>query len=303
MAKVQLEEGFAQACWEYLAELTVGRGLAPASIDAYKSDLQKFGAWLAKQGLKLSDCDRSHIRLYLAQLRAHGLAPRSTARVLSALRGFFHYLLEKGSQDRDPTLELENPKLLRALPRFLRREEVDALLAAPSTDTPQGLRDKAMLEVLYATGLRVSELVRLQVDQVRLDPGFVRVVGKGNKERVVPLGSSAREHLSRYLREARPALAGGKAPEVLFLTVRGEAMTRQRFWQIIKSYGRAVGIASPLSPHVLRHSFATHLLENGADLRALQMMLGHADVSTTEIYTHITRERLRQLYDRSHPRA
>lgn len=303
MAQGQLEKGFALACGEYLAELAVGRGLAPASINAYKSDLKKFGAWLAKQGLRVEECDRSHIRLYLAQLRTQGIAPRTTARVLSALRGFFRYLLERGRQDRDPTLELENPKLLRALPRFLRREEVDALLAAPPTNTPQGLRDKAMLEVLYATGLRVSELVSLQVAQVRLDPGFVRVVGKGNKERVVPLGSSAREYLSRYLREARPALAGGKAPEELFLTVRGEAMTRQRFWQIIKGYGRAVGIATPLSPHVLRHSFATHLLENGADLRALQMMLGHADISTTEIYTHITQERLRQLYDRSHPRA
>jgi integrase/recombinase XerD len=297
------DETFGLKLSAFLAELAVVRGLAAATVSAYRRDLLRFGRWLRQQGLDLPACQRGDLRLYLAQLRGEGLSARSTARALAALRGFFRYLLEQGALQQDPTLELENPKLLRSLPRFLSPEEVEALLAAPCPNTPQGLRDKAMLELLYATGLRVSELVSLQVPQVRLDPGFVRVIGKGNKERVVPMGSEAREWLARYLQEGRPKLMRSGSLEVVFLTVRGEAMTRQRFWQIIKAYGRQAGITTPLSPHVLRHSFATHLLENGADLRALQLMLGHAVISTTEIYTHITRERLRRLYDRAHPRA
>jgi integrase/recombinase XerD len=303
MQRPSPEESFTRQLNAYLAELAVGRGLSPATVSAYASDLARFGQWLAQRGVALAACQRAELRLYLSHLRSAGLSARSAARALSALRGFFRFLQEQGVLQHDPTLELENPKLLRPLPRFLRPEEVEALLAAPDVRTAQGVRDKAMLELLYATGLRVSELVGLQVPQVRLDPGFVRVVGKGNKERVVPMGSEARRWVARYLEQARSKLAGPRSPEALFLTVRGEPMTRQRFWQIVKAYGRKVGIESQLSPHVLRHSFATHLLENGADLRALQMMLGHADISTTEIYTHITRERLRRLYDRSHPRA
>lgn len=287
----------------YLAELAVGRGLSPASVAAYQADLKRFVDWSQEQRLSLASCQRSHLRLYLAQLRASGLSARSVARALSALRGFFRFLQEQGLTKSDPTLELESPRLLRSLPHFLSFQEVEALLAAPNPGTPQGLRDKAMLELIYATGLRVSELVGLKVEQVRLDPGFLRVIGKGNKERVVPMGSNARHWVARYLSEARGRLARGRSPEALFLTVRGEAMTRQRFWQILKAYGRQAGIATHLSPHVLRHSFATHLLENDADLRAVQLMLGHASISTTEIYTHVTRERLRRLYDRSHPRA
>ncbi|MGC8916344.1 MAG: site-specific tyrosine recombinase XerD [Thermoanaerobaculum sp.] len=288
---------------QYLAELTVGRGLSPLTVAAYRGDLERFAGWLARRGASLDACERADVRLYLSQLRSSGLAARSAARVLSSLRGFFRYLLEQGVLGHDPTLELENPKLMRALPRYLTPEEVEMLLAAPDPQTPQGLRDKAMLELLYATGLRVSELVGLKVSQVRLDPGFLRVVGKGNKERVVPMGRDAREWVGRYLSSGRSAFVRKTSPEALFLTVRGEAMTRQRFWQILKAYGKKAGITAHLSPHVLRHSFATHLLANGADLRALQMMLGHADISTTEIYTHVTRERLRQLYDRAHPRA
>lgn len=287
----------------YLAELTVGRALSPLTVAAYRSDLERFGQWLLERGVSLGACERADVRLYLSQLRGAGLSARSTARALSSLRGFFRFLMEQGAIQHDPTLELENPKLMRALPRYLTPEEVEMLLAAPDPQTPQGLRDKSMLELLYATGLRVSELVGLKVSQVRLDPGFVRVVGKGNKERVVPMGSEARLWVERYLTAGRGKLLRQGSPEELFLTVRGEPMTRQRFWQIIKAYGQKVGITSQLSPHVLRHSFATHLLANGADLRALQVMLGHADISTTEIYTHVTRERLRQLYDRAHPRA
>lgn len=296
-------ESFSRCSSEYLAELTVGRGLSPLTVAAYRGDLERFGAWLAHRGVALESCERGHVRLYLSQLRSAGLSARSTARVLSSLRGFFRYLLERGLVTQDPTLELANPKLMRALPRYLSPEEVEMLLAAPDPQTASGLRDKAMLELLYATGLRVSELVSLKVSQVRLDPGFVRVVGKGNKERVVPMGSDARAWVGRYLETARGKLVRRGSPEELFLTQRGEAMTRQRFWQIVKAYGKKVGITSQLSPHVLRHSFATHLLANGADLRALQVMLGHADISTTEIYTHVTRERLRKLYDRAHPRA
>jgi integrase/recombinase XerD len=235
-------------------------------------------------------------------MRGRGLAARSAARALAALRGLFRYMLERGIATQDPTLELESPKLMRALPHFLSAEQVDALLAAPDADKPLGVRDRAMLETLYATGVRVSELVSLTVGQLRLDPGFVRVWGKGDKERVVPVGSQARRWLARYLEDVRPAW-DRKRDEHVFLTVRGRGMTRQSFWHLVKRHGRSAGITTQLSPHVLRHSFATHLLEHGADLRAVQAMLGHADISTTEIYTHITRERLRQLYDSKHPRA
>jgi integrase/recombinase XerD len=211
-------------------------------------------------------------------------------------------MVERGVARQDPTLDLESPKLMRSLPYFLSAQEIEVLLAAPDLSRPLGLRDRAMLETLYATGVRVSELVGLTVNQLRLDPGYVRVWGKGSKERIVPVGSQARKWLALYLEEARPGL-DRKRQEALFLTVRGQGMSRQCFWQLLKRYGRAAGITTHLSPHVLRHSFATHLLEHGADLRAVQAMLGHADISTTEIYTHVTRERLRTLYDSKHPRA
>jgi integrase/recombinase XerD len=287
---------------DYLAALLVERGLSANTVAAYRADLEAFGAWLAQRDLEPAACERADLRRYLSALRSRGLAARSSARALAALRGLYRYLLERGECAADPTVELEGPRLLRALPHFLSADEVDALLAAPDTGTPRGLRDRAMLETLYATGVRVSELVGLLVAQLRLDPGYLRVIGKGSKERIVPLGSQARHWLALYLEQARPGLDTRRSDR-LFLSVRGAGMTRQAFWQLLKRHGRRAGITSHLSPHVVRHSFATHLLEHGADLRAVQAMLGHASISTTEIYTHVTRERLRQLYDRAHPRA
>jgi integrase/recombinase XerD len=295
-------EFFQRLLPDYLAVLLVERGLAVNSLAAYRSDLDRFGRWLAEHDVSALACERAQLRRYLSELRSSGLAPRSAARALAALRGLYRYLLEHGECRQDPTLELEGPKLFRGLPYFLSSAEVDALVGAPDPSDRLGLRDRAMIETLYATGVRVSELVGLTVSQLRLDPGYVRVIGKGNKERIVPVGSAAREWLGRYLASSRPSL-DKRQSEVLFLSVRGGGMTRQCFWQLIKKYGRAAGIATHLSPHVLRHSFATHLLEHGADLRAVQAMLGHADISTTEIYTHVTRERLRALYDEKHPRA
>jgi integrase/recombinase XerD len=295
-------ELFTRLLPDYLAVLLVERGLATHSIAAYRRDLETFGRWLAARGIAVQECERAHLRRYITELRGRGLSARSAARALAALRGLYRYLLERGVTTQDPTLELESPKLMRALPHFLSQQEVEALLAAPDVSTTLGLRDRAMLETLYATGVRVSELVSLTLGQVRLDPGYVKVWGKGGKERIVPVGSQAREWLSRYLESARPAL-DAMHEDAIFLTVRGKAMTRQRFWQLIRKHGRKGGVTTHLSPHVLRHSFATHLLEHGADLRAVQAMLGHADISTTEIYTHITRERLRTLYDSKHPRA
>ena len=287
---------------EYLAVLVVERGLAANSVEAYRRDLERFGHWLAKSGLDLARCERSDLRRYLSELRGSGLAARSASRALSALRSLFRYVLELGAVGEDPTLDLESPRLMRPLPRFLTMDQVDALLAEPNSEHPLGLRDRAMVETLYATGVRVSELVGLTLGGVRLDPGFLRVRGKGSKERIVPLGSQARLWLGRYLERVRPGLDRFRC-DAVFLTTRGRGMTRQAFWYLLRRHARRAGISTHLSPHTLRHSFATHLLERGADLRAVQAMLGHADIATTEIYTHVTRERLRVLYDRSHPRA
>ncbi len=245
---------------------------------------------------------RAEIRTYLGQRRDEGLSPRSAARALSSLRGFFRYLVSVGALQADPTENIPSPSLWHTVPHVLSPDEVEALLAAPDTTTPRGLRDRAMLETLYATGLRVSELVGLKMDRVRLDPGFVQVVGKGRKERIVPLGRSAVEWIERFLSEARPLIDRFRRPE-LFLNLRGEPMTRQGFWKNLRQYALKAGIRSHVSPHVLRHSFATHLLDHGADLRAVQMMLGHSSMTTTEIYTHVARERLKRLYDEKHPRA
>jgi integrase/recombinase XerD len=299
---VPATEFFQRLLPDYLAVLLVERGLATHSIAAYRRDLAAFGRWLAARDVAAPQCERADLRRYISELRGRGLSARSAGRALAALRGFYRYLLERGITGDDPTLELESPRLMRSLPHFLSPAEVDALLGAPDVARPLGVRDRAMLETLYATGVRVSELVSLTLGQLRLDPGYVKVWGKGGKERIVPLGSQAREWLSRYLDAVRPVL-DRRSRDTVFLTVRGEGMTRQRFWQLVRKYGRVGGVTTHLSPHVLRHSFATHLLEHGADLRAVQAMLGHADISTTEIYTHITRERLRALYDSKHPRA
>ena len=300
--KSNCSPGAAEAVAEYLAHLAVERNLSPRTLDAYARDLTAFSGWLDHEGLTLDRVERATVRTYVGRRRDGGLSARSAARMLSSLRGFFLFLVREGMLPADPTAEMRSPSLWRTVPEILSAEEVESLLTAPDPSKPTGLRDRAMLETLYATGLRVSELVGLLIDEVRLDPGFVRVMGKGRKERVVPLGHSAVAWLERYLRDGRPALDRHRRPEI-FLNFRGGPLTRQGFWKILRGHGSRAGIRSHLSPHVLRHSFATHLLEHGADLRAVQMMLGHSSLTTTEIYTHVARERLRRLYDEKHPRA
>jgi len=287
---------------DYLAHLAVERNLSPRTVASYGRDLAQFAAHLATEGVALDEVERATIRTYLGRRRDAGLGERSAARALSALRGFFRFLVQTGVASSDPTADLQSPTLWRTVPHFLTAAEVEALLAAPDVATPLGLRDRAMLETLYATGVRVSELVGLTTDRLRLDPGFIQVVGKREKERLVPIGMAAMHWLERYLKVARPRLDRQRRPE-LFLNHRGGRLTRQGFWKILRGHGLTAGVRSHLSPHVLRHSFATHLVENGADLRAVQMMLGHASLTTTEIYTHVARERLRRLYDEKHPRA
>jgi integrase/recombinase XerD len=271
-------------------------------VEAYGRDLAAFGRWMEGRKIECARASRSDLVRYLKERRAAGLSARSSARVISALRGFFGFGAAEGIVPSDPTLHLSNPKVWATLPRALSPAEVEALLEAPDDSRPLGLRDRAMIETLYATGLRVSELVRIERPRVDLEAATLLVLGKGNRERLVPIGGSARRWISRYLSEVRPALDRARSA-YLFLTPRGRPMTRQRFWQILEIHARRAGIRRKISPHVLRHSFATHLLEHGADLRAVQMMLGHADIATTQIYTHVSRARLRRVYDDFHPRA
>ena len=278
-------------------------GLSRNTLAAYRSDLAHFASHLAARGTALEAVDRAAIYDYLALRLREGYRARSNARLLSCLRHFYRWLLREGAIAADPTALVESPKLPRGLPKAPSEAEVEALLAAPDAASPEGLRDKAMLELLYATGLRVSELVGLGVDEVNLRQGALRVRGKGGKDRLVPLGDEAQHWLSRWLAEGRQVLLGRRASRDLFVTRRGEAMTRQAFWLRLKRLALAAGIARPLSPHGLRHAFATHLLNHGADLRAVQMLLGHASLSTTQIYTLVAREGLKRLHDRHHPRA
>ena len=287
---------------EFLAHLAVERNLSPRTVEAYHRDLSQFNAWLVGQSLQLDGVERAALRNYLGARRDGGLSPRSAARALSTLRGFFRFLVRTEVLSADPTANLRSPSLWQTVPHALSSDEIEALLAAPDTSTTLGLRDLAMLETLYATGLRVSELVGLTRDRVRLDPGFVRVIGKGRKERLVPLGRSAISSIDDYLEHARSKLNQRRLPQ-LFLNHRGGPLTRQGFWKILRGHAACAGISSQVSPHIIRHSFATHLVENGADLRSVQMMLGHASLTTTEIYTHVARERMRRLYDEKHPRA
>ncbi|HHQ47470.1 MAG TPA: site-specific tyrosine recombinase XerD, partial [Acidobacteria bacterium] len=266
---------------EYLAHLAVERNLSGRTLQAYGRDLEGFVRWLEERGLALAEVERSTVRTFLGERRDNGLSARSAARLLSSLRGFFRFLVREGVLTTDPVADLRSPSLWQTVPHVLSAEEVERLLAAPDTSKPLGIRDRSMLETLYATGLRVSELVGLRLAEVHLDPGFVRVLGKGRKERLVPLGSSALHWIGRYLDEARPLLDRHGRPE-LYLNFRGGALTRQGFWKILRAHGVTAGIRSQLSPHVVRHSFATHLLEHGADLRAVQAMLGHASLTTTE---------------------
>ncbi|HEU4521166.1 MAG TPA: site-specific tyrosine recombinase XerD [Thermoanaerobaculia bacterium] len=286
----------------YLDYLTVEKGLAKNSLSAYATDLRQFGRYLADNSIEIQSVDRLGIVRYFQKLRAAGISARSLARALAAIRGMFRFLVAERHLEHDPTENLENPKVWTTLPKSIQPEEVEALLKAPDVTTVDGLRDRAMLELLYATGLRVSELIRVRVDDLVMDAGFLRTVGKGSKERIVPFGDTARDAILRYMESGRAEYDRFSDPH-LFLSRRGRPMSRQSFWMKIVKYARLAGIRAHISPHVLRHSFATHLLENGADLRSVQLMLGHSDISTTQIYTHVSRARLQKLYDQFHPRA
>jgi integrase/recombinase XerD len=286
----------------YLDYLAVERGLAKNSLSSYRSDLTRFGAWLDEHEIELAAVERSHIVRYFQTLRRAGISARSVARALAAIRGMFRFLVAERHLTLDPTENIENPKLWSNLPKSLQHDEVEAILAAPDRSKPDGLRDAAMLELLYATGLRVSELIRVRLDDLVLDAGFLRTIGKGSKERVVPFGDTARDAMLAYIEHGRAHYDKRNDPH-LFLSNRGRPMTRQSFWMKVSKYARKAGIRAAISPHVLRHAFATHLLENGADLRSVQMMLGHSDISTTQIYTHVSRARLQRMYEKYHPRA
>ena len=277
------------------------RGLAAATLSAYRSDLSRFSGWLSRRGRRLEQARRLDVLDFLSE-HAHW-PPRTIARRLSALRRFYQHLEREGRISNNPCDRVDAPRLGRPLPDVLSEQEVERLLAAPDVDTASGLRDRAMLEVLYATGLRVSELVGLRPEQVNLVQGVLRVVGKGGKERLVPLGEPAVDWLERFLREGRADILGVKRTSALFPTSRGSAMTRQAFWYLVKRYSVRAGVSRDVSPHTLRHAFATHLLDHGADLRVVQMLLGHRDISTTQIYTHIARERLKVMHARHHPRG
>lgn len=287
----------------FLDALWLEAGLSRNTLSAYRSDLEGFEIWLRTQHAALGTATRAQLQQYLATCVGRGSRPRTTARLLSSLRRFYQYLLREELISEDPTTLIESPKLGRPLPKSLSEEQVEDLLKAPDTRTALGLRDRAMLETLYATGLRVSELVGLVVQQADLQAGVVKVIGKGDKERLVPLGEEAIEWLKRYLYDGRVALLHGKTSDALFPTARAAAMTRQAFWHNLKRYTRIAGIETHLSPHTLRHAFATHLLNHGADLRVVQMLLGHVDLSTTQIYTQVARERLKQLHALHHPRG
>jgi len=293
---IALVERFLDALW-------LERGLSENTLSAYRSDLLGLASWLQSQELGLLRAGRADLLGYLQRRVEEGAKPRSSARLLSSIRRFYRYLVRERLLGEDPSARIDAPKLGRSLPKSLTEEEVEALLAAPDTGSMLGMRDRAMLEVLYASGLRVSELVGLTLPQLSLTQGLVKVIGKGNKERLVPLGEEALGWVERYLRESRGLLLGAVQSDVLFPSRRASAMTRQAFWQLIKRYALQAGISKPLSPHTLRHAFATHLLNHGADLRVVQLLLGHSSLSTTQIYTHVARERLKDLHARHHPRG
>jgi integrase/recombinase XerD len=278
----------------------VEKGLAANSIQSYQLDLKRLSDTQPRPARDLQPGDLAR---YVESLYGAGLSARSVARHITTLRNFYRFLIQEGQLDQDPTEFLAQPKQGTTLPKYLNLGEVDQLVGAPPLDKPTGLRDRAMLELLYATGLRVSELCRLEISAVERAMGLLRVTGKGNKQRMVPFGDAAGAAIDQYLGDGRPRLLKGRASRFLFVTARGSAMTRQSFWKLLRGYGRRAGISRPLTPHVIRHSFATHLVEGGADLRSVQIMLGHADISTTQVYTHVARSRLRDIVDRHHPRA
>lgn len=287
----------------FLDAVWMERGLSPNTLSAYRADLAGLERWLRDHGSQIDTATRADLQAFLAWRVDGGARPRSTARQLSSFRRFYRFLLRENALQEDPTAQIAMPKIGRALPKSLTEEEVDALLGAPVTHDPLGYRDRTMLEVLYATGLRVSELVNLKISQVNLNQGVLRIVGKGDRERLIPLGEEAVKWLTEFSQGARAEILLERQTDYFFPTRRGERMTRQAFWHIIKRYANKGGILKPLSPHTLRHAFATHLLNHGADLRVVQMLLGHSDLSTTQIYTHVARERLKELHGQHHPRG
>jgi integrase/recombinase XerD len=287
----------------YLSHLAVERRLSPNTVESYGRDLSQLSAAAAAVGRPVESLDRRALEEVVRQLMGEGRSPKSVARAVACFRGFYRFLVVSGHRQDNPAVDVRAPKAWKTLPKFLSTDEVDRLIGAPDTSVPRGVRDRALIELFYATGLRVSEMVNLRQQDLNLESGYLTCFGKGRKQRLVPIGDEASAWLKRYLQESRPALLKKRASPKLFVNARGGAsITRVGFWKILKQYGREAGLPRTLSPHVLRHSFATHLLERGADLRAIQMMLGHADLSTTQIYTHILDARLRAVYDKFHPR-
>ena len=286
----------------FIDHLWLEDGLAKNTLESYRADLSQFEQWLTTEETVLINVNQMHIQQYLA-VKFPQQKPRSIGRLIASIRRFYRYCLRENIISEDPSLQIESPKLPRSLPKILNEKEVEDLLDAPDINEPIGLRDRAMLELLYASGLRVSELVGIKVSEVSTQDGVVRVTGKGNKTRLVPMGEEAADWIVRYIQFARSGILQKKMSDALFVTNRGGAMTRQAFWYLIKRYALLAGIDKPMSPHVLRHAFATHLLNHGADLRVVQMLLGHSDISTTQIYTHVARERLKKLHSAHHPRG
>jgi integrase/recombinase XerD len=287
----------------FLDAIWMERGLSENTLGAYRADLLALHQRLTDKSVNLVEAGRADVMDYIAWRVEGGAKPRSTARQLSSFRRFYRYLLREALITDDPTANIAMPKIGRALPQSLTEEEVDSLLAAPNVAEPLGHRDRAMLEVLYATGVRVSELINLQMSQINLNQGVLRIVGKGDRERLIPLGDEAQDWVREFIAGPRIEILLERQTDYLFPTRRGDRMTRQAFWHIIKRYARKAGVAKKLSPHTVRHAFATHLLNNGADLRVVQLLLGHSDVSTTQIYTHVARERMKELHSRHHPRG
>jgi len=301
--KLEVSASDAQVIAEYLDAIWMEKGLSQNTQESYQRDLEQFAAWLKHNGVGLLEVGAVWIQRYLDERLQGKLSSRTAARFLSCARGFYRYMLRENKIAENPLALVDNPKLSRALPKSLSEEDVEALLAAPDLDNPIGLRDRTMLEVLYACGLRVSELVELTMSQINLRQNVIRVMGKGSKERLIPMGEEASAWLARYFREARPELLNNLPDEIVFPSSRAQPMTRQTFWYRIKHWALVAGIKKELSPHTLRHAFATHLLNHGADLRVVQLLLGHSDLSTTQIYTHIAKLRMKQQHAEHHPRG
>lgn len=289
----------------FIQYLSVERGLSLNTLESYERDLTKFMTYMKEQGIaSLKDSSKLQITAYISWLKKQGKAPATVSRSMVSIRAFYQFLVRERLLDIDPSMNMETPKLDKRLPKVMSMSEVEMLLDAPDSSTPNGMRDKAMLEVLYATGIRVSELTSLNLTDIHLGLGYIRCIGKGSKERIIPLGRIAAQCLDQFIQTSRhKLLKSGKLEDALFPSHLGTRMTRQGFWKLIKKYGAMVTTQREITPHTLRHSFATHLLENGADLRAVQEMLGHADISTTQIYTHVTKKRMKEVYNRTHPRA